>query len=318
MKIAQLKHRKVCLVLGGHGFIGSHLTDRLLDSGWTVKSFDKPQVIPVAGKPKNVEGLTYIEGDFTNSKSLDAALEGVDVCYHLISTTLPGSSNLAPEYDVETNVVGTIRLLDAAVRRKVKKVVFASSGGTVYGHPSYSPIPEHHSTEPICSYGIAKLAIEKYIVLYHKLYGIDYSILRLANPYGERQRTEFSQGAIAVFLGRALRNEAIDIWGDGSVIRDYLHISDVIQALIIGGQTNTGSILCNIGSGQGSSLNDIVNIIGKVAKKNIKINYLPARDFDVPVNVLDITRAKSTLGWHPKISLETGIGQTFNWMIQSI
>jgi len=303
----------VCLILGGQGFIGSHLADALLEQGSTVKSFDRPQIKSVKGISERSGEMTLIEGDLLSARDIDCALEGVDVCYHLISTTLPGTSNLDPAYDVETNVVGTIRLLDAALRNRVKKIVFTSSGGTVYGIPKSSPISEDHPTEPVCSYGISKLAIEKYLDLYHRLHGLNYSILRLANPYGERQRTEASQGAVAVFLGKALRNQTIDIWGDGSVVRDYFHISDAVNALSVSAQTTTSGI-CNIGSGKGVSINELISVIKDVIGRAVTVNYLPGRGFDVPINVLDIRRAKLLLDWSPKISLNAGIRRTIAWM----
>jgi UDP-glucose 4-epimerase len=156
--------------------------------------------------------MEFIQGDFTNAVDLERAVDGCTSCVHLVSTTLPKSSNLAPAYDVESNLVGTIRLLELAVRRGMRKVVFVSSGGTVYGIPRSIPIVETDPTEPISSYGITKLAIEKYLHLFHVMHGLDYSILRLSNPYGEGQRLNASQGAVAVFMGKVLDGEPIEIW----------------------------------------------------------------------------------------------------------
>lgn len=306
-----------CLVLGARGFIGSHLTDALLAAGAHVRAFDRPGIQAVKGVPDDKRpGLTSLEGDLVSTKDIDVALEGVDVCYHLVSTTLPKTSNLDPAYDIETNLLGTLRLLDAAVRHKVKRVVFTSSGGTVYGNPCHTPIAENHPTEPTCSYGIMKLAIEKYLALYQQLHGLQHTVLRLANPYGERQRIEASQGAIAVFLGRALRDEGIEIWGDGSVVRDYLHISDVVRALLAAVTPGSANQVFNIGSGQGSSLNTLLSTIRDVTGKDLKAGYQPGRGFDVPVNVLDVTRAAQQLGWRPQTDLHTGISQTWQWIQQ--
>lgn len=306
-----------CLVLGARGFIGSHLTDALLAAGARVRAFDRPGIQAVKGVPEDKRpGLTNLEGDLVSTKDIDAALEGVDVCFHLVSTTLPKTSNLDPAYDIETNLLGTLRLLDAAVRHKVKRMVFTSSGGTVYGNPRQTPIAENHPTEPTCSYGIMKLAIEKYLALYQQLHGLQHTVLRLANPYGERQRIEASQGAIAVFLGRALRSESIEIWGDGSVVRDYLHISDVVHALIAAATTDASHTIFNIGSGMGSSLNTLLSTIREVTGKDLNVAYQPGRGFDVPVNVLDVTRAAQLLGWAPQTNLHKGIAQTWQWIQQ--
>jgi UDP-glucose 4-epimerase len=306
-----------CLVLGARGFIGSHLTDALLNAGATVRAFDRPGIQTVKGVAGDQRyGLTLLEGDLVSTKDIEAALEGVDVCYHLVSTTLPRTSNLDPAYDIETNLLGTLRLLDAAVRQKVKRVVFASSGGTVYGIPKSTPIQEEHTTDPTCSYGIMKLAIEKYLALYQQLHGLQSTVFRLANPYGERQRIEASQGAVGVFLGKTLRNDIIEIWGDGSIVRDYLHISDVIRALLLP-ITNTSqeiSGVYNIGSGKGCSINELIRTIAVVTGRQTPVKYLEGRGFDVPVNVLDISKAQQQLAWSPKLGLQRGIAATWQWM----
>lgn len=306
-----------CLVLGARGFIGSHLTDALLAAGAQVRAFDRPGIQTVKGVVEDRRpGLTTLEGDLVSTKDIEAALEGVDVCYHLVSTTLPRSSNLDPAYDIETNLLGTLRLLDTAVRQKVKRIVFTSSGGTVYGSPRRVPIGEDHPTDPACSYGIMKLAIEKYLALYQQLHGLQSTVFRLANPYGERQRIEASQGAVGVFLGKALRNEALEIWGDGTVVRDYLHISDVIRALLlpVGSGSVGESAVYNIGSGQGCSINELIQAIAVVTGREVQVKYSPGRGFDVPVNVLDISKAKRQLGWTPHIDLHEGIRKTWQWM----
>jgi len=309
--------QKVCLILGARGFIGSHLTDALLASGAMVRAFDRPGIKPVKGIQADLRpGLTFIDGDLVSTRDVEAAMEGVDTCYHLISTTLPKTSNLDPAYDIETNLLGTLRMLDAAVRQKVKRIIFTSSGGTVYGTPQHALIAEDHPTEPLCSYGIMKLSIEKYLMLYRHLHGIENVVFRLANPYGERQRIESSQGAVAVFLGKALRNEPIEVWGDGSVVRDYLHISDVVLALMTPVAPEAQAPIYNIGSGQGVTINHLLETIAEVTGKELSVNYLPGRDFDVPVNVLDTHRARTQLGWKPQIALREGMQKTWEWMQQ--
>lgn len=306
-----------CLVLGGNGFIGSHLVDALLDRGFSVKSFDKHSTINFSDNSYQSKNIEIVEGNFLCDDDLKQALVGCDICFHLISTTLPKSSNSDPAFDVETNLVGTIKLLNHAVTSGVKKIVFISSGGTVYGEPIYLPVDENHPTNPICSHGITKLAIEKYLFMYWKLYGLDYMILRLSNPFGERQRTLASQGAIAVFLGKALRGEKIEIWGDGSVIRDYIHISDVINAIILALNSESKDKLFNVGSGIGASLNEIIGYIETVLCKKIERQYSESRTFDVPVSILSVDRARNELGWIPEVSLLDGIDKTARWM-QSI
>jgi UDP-glucose 4-epimerase len=254
------------------------------------------------------------EGDFGNVQDTTRALEGVDVLIHLICTTLPGPSNENPAYDVDSNVIGTLNLLNEALKHRVKKVVFASSGGTVYGIPKELPIAETHPTDPICSYGITKLMIEKYLYLYHRIHGLNCTVLRLANPYGERQRITGVQGAIAVFLGKVLYDQPISIWGDGTVARDYFYIGDLVDAVCRVIEQEPPSLVYNIGSGTALSLNDMLEWIRRVTGKRPVVRYEPQRALDVPINCLDIGRAKRELGWEPKVGLEEGLLRTWAWL----
>jgi UDP-glucose 4-epimerase len=211
-------------------------------------------------------------------------------------------------------VISTIHMLDAARRMKVKMVLFASSGGTVYGVPREVPIKESHPTEPTCSYGIGKLAIEKYLRLYHELHGLEYRILRIANPYGEEQRVTGAQGAVAVFLSRAVNDETIEVWGDGTVVRDFLHVSDVSDAFLKAMSYRGEHRLFNIGAGKGHSINELLAAIEALLRRPVRRDYLPMRQFDVPVNVLDITRARQALGFEPRTSLHQGLERTLQWL----
>jgi UDP-glucose 4-epimerase len=255
-----------------------------------------------------------VHGDFMHEADVANALRDCDVCFHLISTTLPKSSNADPIFDITSNVLGTVRLLAHAVESGVKKIIFVSSGGTVYGIPEHLPISETHPTNPVCSYGITKLTIEKYLELFHQLHGLDYTVLRIANPFGERQRIRASQGAVAVFMGKVLRGEPVEIWGDGSIVRDYIHIRDVADALLAAMTRSTHEHVFNVGSGQGQSVNDILDAIENVTGRTAKRIYLPGRPFDVPRSVLSIDLARSALGWSPKIGLECGLRRFARWI----
>lgn len=302
-----------CLVLGGKGFMGSHLVDALVRRTWPVKAFDRAD-IPTLNDKTVAARVEWLDGDFTCDADVGRALSGCDVCYHLVSTTLPRSSNADPVFDVETNVAGTIRMLNHAVRLGVKKIVFISSGGTVYGIPRSVPIDEDHPTNPICSYGITKLAIEKYLHLYRTLHGLDYTVLRLANPFGERQRIYASQGAVAVFMGKVLRGETIEIWGDGSVVRDYIYVGDAVAAMISAATYQGDARTFNIGSGVGVSLNEILDSIESVTGRKARRQYTAARAFDVPVSVLATDRAKVALKWAPETSFTEGLAKLMTWM----
>ena len=311
-----MNNEKHCLVLGGRGFIGSHLVDALLLSGHRVRCFDRPHVVPLGDSHISNPNFELHEGDLVSEADVVAALEGCDLCFHLVSTTLPKSSNVDPLFDIESNVLGTVRLLTHAVKLGVKKIIFVSSGGTVYGIPAQVPIPETHSTEPICSYGITKLTIEKYLGLFRQLHGLDYTVLRIANLFGERQRTHASQGSVAVFLGKVLRGEPVEIWGDGLVVRDYIYISDVVAALLASIDPAGDERVFNIGSGRGCSINDVLHSIEKVTGRSAIRRYMPGRAFDVPVSVLCIERAKRTLGWSPSVDFEIGLRRFADWLVQ--
>jgi len=231
-----------------------------------------------------------------------------------VSTTIPQTSNMNPVFDVQSNVVGSLNLLDGCRRLGVRKVVFISSGGVIYGIPRQVPIREDHPTDPVCSYGITKLAVEKYLALFDYLHGVRYTIFRSANPYGERQNPEGKQGAVAVFLAKAARGEDIEIWGDGEVVRDFFYISDLVDACLSAIDRPGSDGIMNIGSGEGVSLNNLLSAIKEVTGSDIRIKYTPARKLDVPVNVLDISRAKSELGWAPKVDMRDGIARTWEWI----
>ena len=313
-KIITTPTPKRCLVLGGRGFIGSHLVDALLERGYRVRCFDRPHRASLGDSHLTNPDFALYEGDLASEADVAEALVGCDICYHLVSTTLPKSSNADPVFDVESNLLGTVRLLTHAVKFGLKKVIFVSSGGTVYGVPTQLPILETHLTDPVCSYGITKLAIEKYLGLFHHLHALDYTVLRIANPFGERQRTHASQGAIAVFMGKVLRGEPVEIWGDGSVVRDYIHIADVVEALLISIEKSNGEHVLNIGAGRGHSLNEVLDAIEKVTGRLANRQYLPGRAFDVPVSVLSIARAKEALGWSPKVNFEQGLERFAAWL----
>lgn len=299
------------LVLGGNGFIGSNVVDRLLLEGWSIRVFDRGPSKFRAELP----GVEYVYGEFGNVGLLQEALDKVDVVFHLISTSLPKTSNDDPIYDVRSNLVDTLQFLGLATRAGVSKVVFASSGGTVYGLPQADPIDERHPTDPICSYGITKLAIEKYLELFHHLYGLEYAVLRISNPFGPYQSFRAIQGAIAVFMGKALREEKIEIWGDGSVVRDYLFAEDLAAAFVRAADPFEGPRVLNVGSGRGTSLREIVEGIAAVSGRDLKVDYTAARAFDVPRNVLSIERAQLVLGWQPKTTFEEGLRRTWHWML---
>lgn len=305
------------VIFGGGGFIGSTIADRLLLDGHELRIFERPRVVPYR-KFAESERVEWIAGDLSSTHDVNDAISGVDLVLHLVSTTLPKNSNDDPIYDVQSNVVATLQMLNAMVARNVRKIVFISSGGTVYGKPMYLPIDEKHPTDPLVSYGITKLAIEKYLQMYRHLHDINAITLRVANPYGVRQRIETAQGAVGVFLHHAIRGIPIDIWGDGSVTRDYIHVSDVAEAFIRAVEYSGGKSCFNVSSGAGTSLNELIGMLEDVLGKPIERRYLPGRSFDVPVSVLSNDLARGELEWAPLISMREGIARTAEWMKRAL
>lgn len=301
------------VIFGGGGFIGSTIADRLLVDGHELRIFERPRVEPYR-KFMESERVEWVTGDFQSTHDVSDALVGVDAVFHLVSTTLPKNSNDDPVYDVQSNVVASLQMLNAMVVQNVRKIVFISSGGTVYGNPVYLPIDEKHPTDPLVSYGITKLAIEKYLRIFERMHGIKSVTLRVANPYGERQRVETAQGAVGVFLHHALKKIPIDIWGDGSVTRDYIHVSDVAEAFVKALHYTGEQRLFNVSSGIGTSLNALIGELEDVLGKSIERRYLAGRHFDVPVSVLCNNLARSELSWTPLVSMPEGIARTAEWM----
>lgn len=302
-------------VLGGGGFIGSAIVDRLLADGHAIRVFERPRIEPYRAFAPG-ESVEWLTGDLANVADVTRAVSGVDAVMHLVGTTLPADSNRDMIYDVESNVVTTLRVLGVMNTEGVRRIVFISSGGTVYGNPVRLPIDETHPTEPRVSYGITKLAIEKYLLLHKHLHGMTVRILRVTNPFGERQRVETAQGAIAAFLRKALRSEPLEIWGDGTVTRDYIHVSDVADAFARALVYEGDESIFNISSGLGTSLNDLIAMLERVVGRPLERRYTPGRAFDVPVSILDNSRARRELGWSPKVSMEDGLARTAAWIHQ--
>jgi len=302
-----------CLVLGGCGFLGSNLVERLLREGYRIRILDRSN--PGCRNLASVKGkFEFLQGNFLNPADIEKALEDIDIVFHLVGTTLPISSNENPVFDIESNVVGTIHLLQACVRRRLKKVVFSSSGGTVYGQPDRLPIQEDDPTNPICSYGITKLAIEKYLHLLYHLHGLEYTILRIANCYGTNQKAPGPQGAIGVFLSHIMQGKLITIWGDGSTMRDYIHVEDVADAFVKALTHNSKYRIFNIGTGVGTSLRDLLDKMEQITGIKPRVEYVTGRLADVPANILDSRRAQEYMDWRFKIDCETGLRKTWTWI----
>ena len=305
------------LVIGGTGFLGRHLCRTLSKSHEVTiisrRNFDSSSVL------REITGIDYIQGDIASFEFINEACKDIDCLINLASTVVPSTSNRDPVYDINTNLIGALNTLQASINNNIARYIFLSSGGTVYGdNHSGEPYRETDQTEPICSYGIVKLSIEKYIHMFNVLYGLPYSIIRLSNPYGPGYSVEKPQGAIHHFIAKAINNDEISIWGDGSIERDFIYIDDVISALCQSMQYSNSQCLFNIGSGTSTSIRTILEIIKEVSGLNPKINYQEPRLYDVQKSVLNIDNAKLKLGWEPKITITDGIRMTYQSALRNI
>ena len=293
------------LVTGGSGFLGHALVMRLLAEGESVIATSRTTENQFAAR-----GMRWITLEAAAFKELAPVIAGVSKVYHLAWSTVPSTANLDPESDAADNIIGSLRLIEAMRDQPAKRLVFISSGGTVYGRLRSVPATEDHPTQPIAAYGVSKLAVEHYLEVYRENFGLDYKILRFGNVFGPGQISKYAFGIIAAFCSKAVQGETSVIFGDGKMIRDYLYLDDAIDALLLAGQVATAHRIFNAGSGVGRSPVDIVVSIERALGRKVPIRYEAGRSFDVPVSVLDIRLAQSELGWQPRTSFDEGIART--------
>lgn len=291
------------LVTGGRGFLGRHLVAALLRAGHVVHNLDFHDF--GFSHPR----LAHWAGSFTDEATLRAALTGVDAVFHLAATGFVREASHDPHRDCADNIAGTLRLIDLAAQAGVRRIVYASSGGTVYGPAIEVPLSENHPTNPITPYGISKLACEKYLRYFDGAGRIETLSLRIANPYGPGQSLAKAQGALTTFCKRAVDGEVIEIWGDGTVERDFIAVADVTRAFLAALSAPAHGVEINVGSGQGTSLNAILRQIERALGRPVARRHLEGRAFDVPRNHLCIARAERLMGWRPEVPLSRGIAE---------
>ena len=300
------------LVLGGSGFLGSKLVCKLAQN-------QKNEIIvaDLRNRPEyeKLSNVTFQKIEFVHKTDFTKELNGVDVVYHLISTITPSDNMEHIWEDLEANLKPTIALLDAMAENPSCKLVFISSGGTVYGEKEQKAIAEEESRNPVCNYGISKDTIEKYILLYHRMYGIDYRIIRLGNPYGTKVRKNQKQGLIPIVIDRIMKEEPVTVFGDGKAVRDYIHVDDAIDAILAVEKTDCEEKVFNVGSGEGHSILQILDlIVQNLDCEYPELEFWPDRKCDVENNILDIHLIEEKTGWKTQVKLEDGI----KMMIESI
>ena len=298
------------LVTGGGGFIGSHVVDRLLELGHHVMVVDDFR----SGRLSNVpSGVTLYRTD-TAAPALDEVFreERPDFVYHYAAQISVQLSMQDPLSDADTNIRGSLNLLQNCVRYGVKKVVYISSGGAMYGEPRYLPCDENHSVHPLSHYGVSKYAVENYLYVYRQAHGLDYTILRLSNVYGPRQDPFGEAGVVAIFSQAMLQGKPVVINGSGEQERDFLYVLDVVEASIAALEGGSGEAF-NIATGRGASVNEIYSLLKENAGYPDEASHGPAKPGEVFKIYLDITKARQQLGWEPRFSLEEGLKETLQW-----
>jgi len=304
-----MKHPSI-LLLGGGGFLGSALAGHLCRGGWPVHIVGRSPV-------KNFEGsAVFHQGSMADSGLMKTVLPQCEVVIHLASATTPGSSAGNPMAEAETNILPTLKFLDTFRDCKNRWMIFVSSGGTLYGNPETVPVKEKQPLRALSYHGAGKIAIEAFLHAFAHDSGNPVTILRPSNFYGPGQPLRRGFGFIRTVLEHVRTDTEVKIWGDGSTVRDFLYIDDMIKSIqsVLNAGPHTDSY--NVGSGEGHSLNDVIGTVEKVCGKPLRVQYSPARQVDVQRVVLDCLKIREKLGWEPETSLEEGIRLTWHWMLQ--
>lgn len=294
------------LVLGGAGFIGSNVVHALVAQGHCPRVLTRPSRSNVNLR-QVLDRIELIYGDFMDDTVLRVALSGVRTVYHLITTTFPGMVIESCNYDLLSNLLPTIRMLEFARETGVRRIVYASSGGTIYGEPQQLPISESHPLAPQSAYGQSKLTIENYLSFYARTTPLEVSILRVSNPYGPAQNVYGNQGLVAVAMGCAMDGRTLRVFGTGDSVRDYIYIDDVVDAMLRATVAPPG--VMNISSATGRSVNEVIETVERASGRRIARIQMPDRPCDVKVSILDNTRARQELGWRPHVEFATGVAR---------
>lgn len=306
---------KYCCVIGGTGFIGSFVVNKLLSIGKKVCVIGRNE-LPSRKLPPNVK---YIAGDFADKYFLSGVLRDASEVIDLAYASVPKTSYDNPVQDIWDNLPPAVTLLETASKFKLNKVVLVSSGGAVYGHTNELPIKETSHTNPISPYGITKLAIEKYAQLFHISRDLPVLCVRPGNAYGETQRPFVGQGFVATAIASIMHGKELTIFGEFGTVRDYIHVEDIASGIVAAMEYGTSGHVYNIGSGEGRTNRDILDALKPLAHSEgftIKLNTQPLRKFDVPVNILDSSKLSKISGWLPGISFNDGIFRTWKWFKQ--
>ena len=304
------------LIVGGGGFIGSHLVLKIFESGRKNIRVVGRSAQPRFSLPK---GVDYLSGDISNESFVRSIIQGCDEVIDLAYSTVPKTSFDNPVHDVLANLPSSVTLIKVASEFNLKCFVLVSSGGTVYGNAAYLPIDEFHLTNPVSPYGITKLAIEKYALMFNHLNSLPVVIVRPGNPYGPNQLGNLGQGFIASAIFSLLNNKQVNIFGERGTVRDYIYIDDLTNGLVAALDKGKVGEVYNIGTGIGLDNREVLDAIVNISDQSrfpLNLIIQPGRSFDVAENVLSSVKLTSITGWKPKVSFQTGLKKTWWWAIQ--
>lgn len=305
-----MKYRnQKCLILGGDGFLGSHLVDDLLLKGFDVRVFDRFKEKKSKNLNHVIKKIELLSGDFLNKSDLEKALENIDFVFHFISSSNPASTINKPGEEIELNVLPTINLLDICAKKKVKKIIFPSSGGSIYGNYPKGSASEEEPLNPISPHALGKLFIEQFLKFYFVQFKLDYLIYRISNLYGERQGINKGQGIIPIIINKALNEEVIKIYGN--TIRDYIYVKDVTSFIANNFYKKHKFRIYNLGSDRGVTLFNLLKIIREQTKLPLHIKKLTRRSCDIQRIILNTKRVRQEFDFSPRITLKDGIKKTY-------
>ncbi|MFI5264713.1 MAG: NAD-dependent epimerase/dehydratase family protein [Candidatus Kapaibacterium sp.] len=301
------------LITGGAGFIGSHIADALITSGHAVVVLDNLS----SGSRENLNpNAQFIQGDICDHSLIDRLFSEhqFDIINHHAAQMDVRKSVEDPVFDAETNIIGSINLLEASVKYSIKRFIFASTGGAIYGEQEYYPADENHLTNPESPYGVAKRSIELYLHYYNKVHGLAHTIFRYANVYGPRQDPSGEAGVVSIFANTLLQNKQCTVFGDGSQTRDYVYVGDLVRAHLLALENTMGSETFNISTGIETSVNDLFTMLSDIiVGKKAEAIYADARKGELERSVCSYKKAEKMLGWKPEIKLRDGLEKTVEY-----
>jgi UDP-glucose 4-epimerase len=306
------------LVLGAGGFLGCHVAAWLAGAGARVRLLDL-SIASIPASIRNAPGCQVIQGNMLDEQTLERAVAGVDRVFHFVSATVPSTSVDTVDVEVASNLLPTVQLLETMRRQGVPLVLFPSSGGTIYGPGTRSEaFGEHAPLRPNCAHGLGKVLIEDTLRFYASRGGPDHLVLRISNPYGPTVRSHARQGVVNAFLEQARRGEPFQIWGDGSAVRDFLYVDDLLDAFAALLCARVSNQTYNLGSGRGHSIKEVAEVVARVTGVDPVFEWIQNEYAGVSYNVLDPMSLFEAVGWRSQVDLPTGIARTWEWMRSAI